>query len=278
MWRGLAAGFAAGALIVAAVFVLVDRMAADEQAAERRALIARNAALTAAALAPGSALACLEADAGAPKACELAVFATAQSAAAATALIGERLKVLEAAQGLAKSGDREVLTAFKAERAVLERDRFGIVAHVLARRYGCTPDRCDALAWLSDPATVKADLAAKPFDALIADYERLWDRPGETAPVAAVPIEPPPQPVVQAPAASALAKVDPSGPAAPHPLDPKWKLPSAASIPAISIMTPEPKLPKTDAAASPNPSGPKAETPLPPQRPQAQATPAAEAR
>jgi hypothetical protein len=275
-------------------------MAAGERAAERQALITHNAALSAQALAPGSALACLETAAGADKACELAVFATAQSTAAATMFVTERLKVLAAAEVLAKRGDRDVLAAFATERADLAQDRFGLVAHVLARRYGCRPDHCDELAWLADPSTVKAHLAARPFEALVAGYARLWDRTGETPPAAAASVASAPTagpvasagaPEAPAPAASAVpapAPAAPAGssalakaePAAPHPLDPKWKLPSAASIPAISIMAPEPKLPKVAAEPDRKADEQKADAspPLPPKRPQDGATPAAQAR
>ena len=68
-----------------AVMSLLDRMAQDERGAERRALAQRSAELTAQALAPGSALACLEGAAGeaVENACEKTVFAGPQSTAAA---------------------------------------------------------------------------------------------------------------------------------------------------------------------------------------------------
>lgn len=55
------AALALGAL---AVLALLDRMAADDRADTRRALYARDAVLDHAALAPGSALACLDGAAG----------------------------------------------------------------------------------------------------------------------------------------------------------------------------------------------------------------------
>jgi hypothetical protein len=284
MLRGLLAGVAGGVLVLAAVFVLVDRMTVNEQAAERRALITRNAALTAEALAPGSALACLE-DEGADlvKSCEISLFATPAAAAAATRFIAERLKVLEAAQRLEPEGRNQVLTAMAAERRALARDRFGLVAHVLASSYGCTAKDCAYLALLGDTGTVKADLASRPFDALIARYTRVWTKPPDETPFASIPsvtsgIK------AEAPASAALAESPvakgepPAGTA--HPLDPKWKLPSSDDIPAVSIMTSEPKLPKSE--TKPEQKGaeqqPSDTPPLPPKRPQAQAAPAPEAR
>ena len=80
---------------------ILDRMAQDERAAERRALAQRDAELTAQALAPGSALACLDAAAGeaVENACEKTVFAGPQATAAAVAYMAARLTLL--ADGLA---------------------------------------------------------------------------------------------------------------------------------------------------------------------------------
>ena len=44
-------------------------------------------------------------------------------------------------------------------RRNVEVDRFGIVAHVLSVRDGCTAARCDAFALLNDPSRVSANLA-----------------------------------------------------------------------------------------------------------------------
>jgi len=282
--RGLA-GLAIGGAIAAALFVIVDRIDANGQAQERRALIARNADLTREAMSPGSALSCLEVEGGpsVEKSCELSVFATPNAAAAAVSFVAERIKLLETAQALAKSGDAQVLAGMRHERQALERDRFGVAAHVLAQRYGCSVEKCEALSLFKDTGTLKADLEARPFDALVAKYEGVWDKPGEPrAPVAALPIEPgsPAAAVVGTPAVDALARAEPPGTL--HPLNPKWKLPSADSIPAVSIMAPEPKLPKGEAQPEPKSAEPKqaekAEAPVPPKRPQAQAPAPAEAR
>jgi hypothetical protein len=281
--RGLA-GLAIGGAIAAALFVIVDRIDANGQAQDRRALIARNADLTREAMSPGSALPCLEVEGGASvkKSCELSVFATPHAVAAAVSFVAERIKLLETAQALAKSGDAQVLAGMRHERQALERDRFGIAAHVLARRYGCSAEKCEALSLFKDTGTLKADLEARPFDALVAKYEDVWDKAGEPrAPVAALPTEPgtPSAAAVTTPA-DALARAEPSGTL--HPLDPKWKLPSADSIPAVSIMAPEPKvkgeLQAEPKAAEPKQAEQKAEAPVPPKRPQAQTPAPAEAR
>jgi len=275
MARGLILIVATGVL-AAAGLLAYDRILA-EQATERRALIARNAELTNQALAPGSALACLETEAGSSiaKACEVGVFATPQALSAAVAFVGERLKLIEAAQALT-AGQRDF---FAAERRAIERDRFGIAAHVLAQTYGCTVEKCAVFALLNDTRTLKADLAAQPFATLVARYEGVWDKPvDERVPVATLPGAPA---EVKAqtvpPVAEAVAKAEPPA-NAPHPLDKKWTLPSSDSIPAVSIMTPEPRLLKGEAPPEPKQAEqkaaeqkPEAPAPLPPKRPQVKA-------
>src|SRR5476649_2026689 len=119
-----------------AVVVVLDRMATDQKAAERRALLQRNAELNASAVAPGSVLACLDGGAGetVENACEKAVFANPQSAAGAVAYMAARLNLLADAQAFAKTGDGAVLDAFASARRALELDRYGLTAHVLATR------------------------------------------------------------------------------------------------------------------------------------------------
>ena len=270
--RGLIIGAVAAGIAAAAALMVFDRIS-TEQATERRALIARNAELTSQALAPGSALACLEAEVGASvaKACELGVFATPQSLAAAVAFVGERLKVIAAAHAFAPAE-----RLFVAERRAIERDRFGIAAYVLAHGFGCTADKCALFGMLNDTGALKADLAAQPFNMLVARYEPVWDKPlDERVPVAAVPIAPAETKAEPAPARATEALAKAEQPAnAPHPLDKKWKLPSADSIPAVSIMMPEPKLPKGEAppekpAEQKTAEKAEAPAPLPPKRPQA---------
>src|SRR3974390_74729 len=146
MARGLILIVATGVL-AAAGLLAYDRILA-EQATERGALIGGTAELTNQALAPGSALACLETEAGSSiaKACEVGVFATPQALSAAVAFVGERLKLIEAAQALT-AGQRDF---FAAERRAIERDRFGIAAHVLAQTYGCTVEKGAVFALLND--------------------------------------------------------------------------------------------------------------------------------
>jgi hypothetical protein len=261
---------AAIVVVLLTVVALLDRLAIDSQMAERRALLARNMELTARALAPGSVLACLDGGVGeaTENACEKMVFADARSVASAVAYTGARLSLLQEAYDSARrDGDPTALDAFAAARRAVELDRYGLAAHVLASRDGCTAERCGAFAMLHDASVLKANLRAQVFDQYVSRYAADWDR-AKSAPVH--------QPVAEAPAAPPAAPVANLGePALPsgHPVDPRWDFPSAASIPPVSIMTAEPPLPKgaADGQTVP-PPGATAAVPVPPKRPQDQAT------
>ena len=153
-------------------------------------------------------------------------------------------------------------------RRAIELDRYGIAAHVLAERDGCTAERCAAFAMFQDTGALKANLKVHAFDTYVGRYAADW---GKKEP----PADKQPQASVSAPSpvASAGPEALPTG----HPVDPRYDFPSAASIPPVSIMNAEPPVPKdhvvapagqapatADKAAAGNP-------PVPPKRPQAQA-------
>ena len=248
-----------------AVIAVLDRLALDSQAAERRALLQRNAELNVGAVAPGSVLSCLDGGAGEAieNACETAVFATPQSAAAAVAYVGARLALLKDASDFAQRGEPGLLDAFAAARRAIELDRYGIVAHVLATRDGCTADRCATFAALRDTGALKANLRVHAFDTYVARYAAAWSKSEAVAEK---------QPPVPAPAPVASAPAPPAN----QPVSSRYDFPSAASIPPVSIMNAEPQLPKEPAGnaappLSPDGVAPAAKLPVPPKRPQAQA-------
>lgn len=236
-----------GALVVLAVF---DRLSVAEHAAGRAALLARDAELTRSALVPGSAFVCLDAGAGdaVENACEKQVFASAESTAAAVAYMGARLNLL--ADAAADDSDPTVAAALASTRRAVALDRYGIVAHVLATRDGCTADKCAAFALVDDAGALKANLRAQVFDQYVSRYAAGWNSPAlstEKPPpaVSAIPA-PPPVTVANSPAAGAAptAAVKPGEP---------WDFPSAASIPPVSIMNTEPPLPKNANAPAQTP-------------------------
>jgi hypothetical protein len=256
------AGIAIGALAVIAV---LDRLAVNERAAERRALLQRNAELNLGAVAPGSMLSCLDGGAGETieNACEKMVFADAQSAAAAVGYTAARLALLADAVELARRGDSSPLEALSVARRAIEIDRFGLVAHVLLVRDGCTADRCAAFALVRDNGVLKANLRVHAFENYVERYAADW---GKAAPKAAGVAEKPAAAVASAPEHASN-----------QPVPNKYDFPSAASIPPVSIMNSEPPLPKDpDAAVAAAPENgetpaPAAKTPVPPKRPPTQA-------
>ena len=228
------AGFHGTAAVVGSALVLtvvlsgwgaLDQLARGNRAAERRALDARASELATRALAPGSALACLDAIAGetVEDACERALFASPEATATAVSYVAAQLALLNSVNEYANRGGPSTVHL----RRAVEADRFGIVAHVLAVRDGCTPDRCGAFAWLQDTSRVSANLAERPFEARIRSYSASWPaaagRPVATSKPPSTPSSPP---------AAAAAR-------APNNL----YFPSASSIPPVNIMTAEPSAP-----------------------------------
>ena len=265
-----------------AVVAVLDRMTLDGKAAERRALVARSDQFTASALMPGSALSCLDSGAGdaAETACEAAVFASASSTATAVSYVGARLTLLAEAKALDPASD-----SFAGTRRALELDRYGIAAYVLASRDGCTAERCASFVLFADTGALKSNMKAQVFDQYVSRHASAWNAPAPSP-------EPPPAAVSAAPQAATpevkSAAVEPAGGlSVAHPLSSKYTLPSAASIPAVSIMNAEPALPKAaaEALAAQTRADVKSEAkpesradddvPMPPKRPQGQGAVAA---
>jgi hypothetical protein len=251
-------------LVTTAIF---DRLEMSDRTREQRALLQREAQLSVSAITSGS-LACLDGVAGeqVENSCEQSVFADAQSTARAVAYVSARLSLLADVAATAR-GDRDFLAAFAAVRRAIELDRYGIAAHVLSVRDGCTAERCAALAMFEDSAALKANLKVRAFETYVTRYASAWEKPG-----AAADKEPQTSSVTPAPVATAAEP-----PSVAHPLDPKYDFPSSASIPAVSIMNAEPPPPKEQkeqtgtATAHPTGEKPAASAPVPLKRPQAQA-------
>jgi len=249
-----------------AAFGILDRLTRSERAAEERALLERNSQLSLSATAPGSALSCLDGLAGEEiqNACERSVFADPQSAARAVGYISARLSLLADAAATAGRGGSDVLTALAPTRRAIELDRFGIAAHVLAVRDGCTAEKCAVFAMLHDASTLKANFKVHAFDAYVARYAAAWKN-GEAAPEKV--------PQASAPGTAPVASVpEPLSPS--RPLDSRYDFPSSASIPPVSIMNTEPP-PSKETASPPGAHAATEKTdtapPVPPKRPQSQA-------
>jgi hypothetical protein len=256
-----------GAIIA---WALLDRFASQEHAADRRAFDARTAELTARAIVPGSALACLDAVASGPieSACEKALFATPEATAAAIAYVDARFSLLSSGIALAARDPGYEPTVQRLRRAI-ETDRYGFVAHVLTTR-GCNSSDCPDLKLLRDPARVLANMKSRSFDAQVALHNVGWHSP-TTSLAAPTPVSSAPEHAPIPPDQSATAT--PPGATSHLPLASRYDFPSSASIPPVSIMNAEPPLPAEPRAAAPAAPPPRQSTPAQPRRQTSRDTP-----
>ena len=242
------------AIAVSAGWVYIQRTERQEYAAEIRSLDERSTALVARAVAPGSALPCLDEIAGEAvvAACERAVFASAETVAAAVSYVAAKLAVLAERSEQVRRADPAAAGEPGPLLTALDADRFGIVAHVLAKHHGCTPEKCDALSWFDDPSRVLVNLRDHTFDEQVARCAATWSGPPRAA-------------------MEGGAAADPSSPGAPSlGFSPHYEFPSSQSIPPVNIMVPEQPANKANgqsAAPSGDGNSRPASTPVPPRRP-----------
>jgi hypothetical protein len=229
-----------GALLGGAIaWSFVDTAPVHNFDADRRALELRAEELAARALSPGSALPCLDALAGdsVETACEKALFASPSSTAAAVSYAAARLALLADMAAYVKRGGTDIEGAMAPLQRALEADRFGFVAHALAVREGCSNLDCGTLALLRNPNRIRANLNSETFERYVDRYQTVW-------------AQPPPAPVADASQQSMTpAQLTASGQ---RKVIVNIDFPTAASIPPISIMSPEPgvKGPPSVAAAA----------------------------
>jgi hypothetical protein len=257
--------FAIGMFAVVALLVagFAATMLAREPAGHQ---VASIAAATDVPVVP--ALACLDELAGdvVETACERAVFASAEMTAAAVSYTAAQISRLASYDDVA-AANRAMTPALRALRRAVERDRFGIVAHVLATRDECTLSKCDFFASLTNTAQIANNMNERVYDGLVAKHAPVWGQPASLPPAAAL---------------------TPSEPERPTGKPVSGDFPSSASIPPISIMAPEPATssvpakpaepahiaaPKA-AAKKPTPSHPRSLTPPAAAAPSAPAAPA----
>jgi hypothetical protein len=195
------------------------------------------------AMAALPALACIDDLAGEAvlTACEKALFGSPESAAAALSYAASQLARLTSFGDVA-AANTNLTPELQTLRRAVERDRYGLMAYVLVARDHCTPLACSAFQALTDSHQIAANMEARVYDDLVAHYAPLWNAPPAPAPVAT------------------LAPTMPMG----KPTNAEF--PTAASIPPVSIMSPEPGAPTTPAPRAPA-STPVANAPLPSPRP-----------
>ena len=208
------------------IWALLDNTAVRDRDAQRSALRLREAELTAQALAPGSPLSCLDALAGdiVQAACERAVFATPASVAGAVAYVSAQYALLSDMSAFSKRGGTDIGDDLMPLQRALEADPFGFLAHVLVRRDGCTSEHCPAFTLLHDPSHVRTNIIAQTLQHYVDHYREVWARTADLPAMGVADFSP-------------TGSADLGKPRGPVNID----FPSAASIPPISIMNPEPK-------------------------------------
>ena len=227
----------------------------QDAASERRALEARAGVLAARAMMPGSPLACLDAMAGdvVESACERTLFATPEAMASAVSYVAAQISLFADVSASVNRGNSEMGPLLASLRRAVETDRYGLVAHVLATRDGCTADQCPVLTLMSDASRVTSNLAQSTYDFYVTRHSAVWPAaapgPASTgAPTAAIPGDLPAL-------AGTSSLVSPGSPR------PDLFFPSSNSIPPVNIMTAEP-------AAQPESTGSAPPARTPPRRPQ----------
>jgi hypothetical protein len=201
------------------------------------------------------ALSCLDGLAGdaVETACEKALFVSAEATAAAVSYTASQITRLRTFGNVA-TADQVMTPELQALRRAIERDRFGFVAHVLSARDGCTLTTCAFFQSLTNTAQIANNMNERFYEGIVGRYALAW-----AAPPAAVQSGPP------------LAALS----AQPIPEKPTGKpvsgdFPSAASIPPVTIMAPEPAAPGSQAdrgdntASTPRGGNPAAKKPVNP--------------
>jgi hypothetical protein len=184
-------------------------------------------------------------------ACEKSLFGSAESAAAALSYAAFQITRLTAFGDVA-AANKNLTPELQTLRRAVERDRYGLMAYVLAARDHCTASECAAFRALTDHRQIVANMDERVYEGLIARYAPSWNAPAAPGPgpVAALP------------------------PSMPTGKPTNADFPTAASTPAVSIMTPEPGAATTPSAPRPPASSALANAPLPSQRPTSVTTPA----
>jgi len=225
---------------------MLDYFWRRDLAAEWQSLEARAFELTTRALAPGSALACLDPITGAEiqEPCEKALFSGPEATAAAISYVAAQIALLSSARDHARRTGRSDVDVFTDLRRALEADRFGVVAHVLTVRDHCSTRGCAALALLRDSSRVSANIEQRRFETHLKRHMPAW--PGTANGLTTS------HPVASGPA------VAPSVAGVSKPPNDLF-FPSASSIPPVNIMTAEPAAPRqpsTDPTGSTEPAAP----------------------
>jgi len=263
--------FRIAVILIAVVFgwTYVSRSGDRDRMDERRALDHRAAELVGRAIAPGSAIACLEATntETVEGSCERAVFASPETVAAATAYMAARLSLLADASEFTARRDQSYEAQIAGLRRTVAADRYGLSSQVLATRDGCTTDACDAFSLVYDDKKLRANMKDRLFDITVARYAANWPTRGRPL-ASGGPTSMAPAPSIAFPAAQSLPPVigaetaAPSGPSGQSAVQDSASVPPTNSAPASATKRPPPpaapKAAAKNAAPPPMPLNPTA--------------------
>jgi hypothetical protein len=225
------------------------------------------------------ALACIEDLAGDTvlTACERDLFSSAEVAAAAVSYAASEIERL-VTYGDVASANQDMTPDLMSLRQAIERDRYGLIAHILAERYRCTPSDCAVFRAISNRRQIVANMEAHTYDGMIARYASSWNMPQAAQQNSAASAVAPGQPALGTPLAAQGSLVAPQGPLGAPVLVARptnAEFPTAASTPPVSIMTPEPGTGIRPAAASKGAPPPATAAAAAPAAPAAKKPPAA---
>src|SRR5215470_20116015 len=142
------------------------------------AFVDRHPAVAAATTVSLPALSCVDDIAGdaVGAACEKAVFASADSTAAAVNHMAQMITRLTSF-GDAATAQKTMTPELQGLRRAIERDRYGLVAQVLLARDRCTPTQCPAFRSLTDNHQIITNMDEHAYDMLVSRYAATWNAP-----------------------------------------------------------------------------------------------------
>ena len=180
------------------------------------------------------------------------LFGAADSTAAAVAYAAAKITQLTSFGDIA-AAERNTTSELQALRRAVERDRYGLMAYVLAARDHCTASACAAFRSLGDSRQIASNMDERLYENLVTRHASSWNAPAQTQTAAGL--------------STGLPPSVPTG----KPTNAEF--PTSASTPPVNIMTPEPgSAPAAKPPAAPKPQ--TAATAPPSSRPAPAASPA----
>src|SRR5712672_2148315 len=136
------------------------------------------------------ALACIDDLAGETvlTACEKTLFGSAESTAAAISYAASQITRLTSLGNVA-AANRNFTPEVESLRRAVERDRYGLMAYVLAARDHCTATACPAFRSLANNRQIVANMDDRVYEGLVMRYSASWNAspPPAAGQVAALP-------------------------------------------------------------------------------------------